>query len=48
MEACGGIGYFVWLPEELECATVGGFNTSVPVFINVTSQRGKVEKPVST
>jgi 2-hydroxyacyl-CoA lyase 1 len=47
-EACGGIGYFVRSPEELERATVEGFMAKVPVIVNVIIQSGKVEKPVST
>lgn len=46
-EACGGLGFFVRTPEELEKATVAGFNANVPVIVNVVIQSGKVEKPVS-
>lgn len=46
-EACGGIGFFVRTPEELEKATVAGFKATVPVIVNVIIQSGKVEKPVS-
>lgn len=45
-EACGGIGFFVRTPEELERATVAGFNATVPVVVNVIIQSGKVEKAV--
>lgn len=46
-EACGGLGFFVRTPEELEKATIAGYNATVPVIINVIIQSGKVEKPVS-
>lgn len=46
-EACGGLGFFVRTPEELEKATIAGFNASVPVVVNVVIQSGKVEKAVS-
>lgn len=46
-EACGGIGFFVRTPEELERATIAGFNATVPVVVNVVIQSGKVEKAVS-
>lgn len=45
-EACGGIGFFVRTPLELERATVEGFRAEVPVVVNVIIQSGKVEKPV--
>jgi 2-hydroxyacyl-CoA lyase 1 len=45
-EACGGIGFFVRTPEELEKATIAGFNATVPVIVNVIIQSGKVEKAV--
>ncbi|KAF2739128.1 hypothetical protein EJ04DRAFT_540808 [Polyplosphaeria fusca] len=44
VEAVGGIGFFVRTPEELEKATVAGFNAQVPVIVNVIIQSGKVEK----
>ncbi|KAF3040086.1 hypothetical protein E8E12_006014 [Didymella heteroderae] len=44
-EACGGVGYFVRSPEELEKATVEGFRANVPVIVNVIIQSGKVEEP---
>ncbi|KAH6638088.1 thiamine pyrophosphate enzyme, N-terminal TPP binding domain-containing protein [Boeremia exigua] len=44
-EACGGKGYFVRSPEELERATVEGFHAKVPVIVNVMIRSGKVEKP---
>lgn len=46
-EACGGRGYFVRSPEELEKATVEGYKAKVPVIVNVVIQSGKVEKPAS-
>jgi 2-hydroxyacyl-CoA lyase 1 len=46
-EACGGVGLFVRTPEELEKATIVGFNATVPVIVNVIIQSGKVEKAVS-
>jgi 2-hydroxyacyl-CoA lyase 1 len=46
-EACGGMGFFVRTPEELEKATIAGFNAKVPVIVNVIIQSGKAEKPVS-
>ncbi|KAF2109504.1 2-hydroxyacyl-CoA lyase 1 [Lophiotrema nucula] len=44
-EMCGGQGYFVRTPEELERATVEGFKAKGPVVVNVIIQSGKVEKP---
>ncbi|KAH7379311.1 thiamine pyrophosphate enzyme, N-terminal TPP binding domain-containing protein [Phaeosphaeria sp. MPI-PUGE-AT-0046c] len=44
-EACGGLGFFVRTPEELEKATIAGYNATVPVIVNVIIQSGKVEKP---
>ena len=46
VEACGGVGYFVRSPLELERATIEGFKAEVPVIVNVIIQSGKVEKPV--
>jgi 2-hydroxyacyl-CoA lyase 1 len=46
-EACGGLGFFVRTSEELEKATIAGFNATVPVIVNVIIQSGKVEKAVS-
>lgn len=46
-EACGGVGYIVRSPQELEKATIEGFKAKVPVIVNVIIQSGKVEKPVS-
>ncbi|KAJ4372154.1 hypothetical protein N0V83_003927 [Neocucurbitaria cava] len=43
-EACGGIGFLVRTPEELQNATVAGFNAKVPTIVNVIIQSGKVEK----
>jgi 2-hydroxyacyl-CoA lyase 1 len=46
-EACGGLGFFVRTSEELEKATIAGFNATVPVIVNVVIQSGKAEKAVS-
>jgi 2-hydroxyacyl-CoA lyase 1 len=46
-ESCGGLGFFVRTPEELEKATVAGFRATVPVVVNVIIQSGGVEKAVS-
>jgi 2-hydroxyacyl-CoA lyase 1 len=46
-EACGGLGFLVRTPEELERATIAGFNAKVPVIVNVIIQSGGVEKAVS-
>jgi 2-hydroxyacyl-CoA lyase 1 len=46
-EACGGLGFFVRTPEELEKATIAGFNATVPVIVNVIIQSGGAEKAVS-
>lgn len=46
-QMCGGIGFFVQTPEELERATTVGFKAKVPVIVNVIIQSGKAEKPVS-
>lgn len=46
-EACGGLGFFVRTPEELEKATIAGYNAKVPVIVNVIIQSGMVEKAVS-
>ncbi|KAH7399256.1 thiamine pyrophosphate-requiring enzyme [Pyrenochaeta sp. MPI-SDFR-AT-0127] len=43
-EACGGLGFLVRTPEELEKATVAGFTATVPVIVNIIIQSGKVEK----
>jgi 2-hydroxyacyl-CoA lyase 1 len=45
-EACGGLGFFVRTPEELEKATIAGFEAKVPVIVNVIIQSGKMEKAV--
>lgn len=45
-EAVGGKGYFVRTPEELQKATVEGFNAKGLVIVNVIIQSGKAEKPV--
>ncbi|KAJ4988026.1 benzaldehyde lyase [Stagonosporopsis vannaccii] len=44
-EACGGKGFFVRSPDELDRATKEGFEAKVPVIVNVVIQSGKVEKP---
>jgi 2-hydroxyacyl-CoA lyase 1 len=46
-QAVGGIGFFVRTPEELEKATIAGFEAKGVVIVNVIIQSGKVEKPVS-
>lgn len=46
-EACGGLGFFVRTPEELESATIAGFRAKVPVVVNVIIGSGRVEKAVS-
>jgi 2-hydroxyacyl-CoA lyase 1 len=45
-EACGGVGFFVRTPHELEMATVAAYHATVPVVVNVMIQSGKVEKAV--
>lgn len=40
-EACGGKGYFVRTPEELEKATREGFAANVPVIVNVIIEHGQ-------
>lgn len=46
-EACGGKGYLVRTPEELERATREGFEASVPVVVNVMIESGSKGKLVS-
>lgn len=46
-EACGGLGFLVRTPEELEKATLAAYNATVPVIVNVIIQSGKMEKDVS-
>ncbi|KAH5299886.1 hypothetical protein HBI50_211650 [Parastagonospora nodorum] len=43
-EACGGLGFLVRTPEELEKATLTAYNATVPVIVNVVIQSGKTEK----
>jgi 2-hydroxyacyl-CoA lyase 1 len=43
-EAVGGKGYFVRTPEELEKATLEGFQCKGPVVVNVVIQSGKGEQ----
>lgn len=46
-EMCGGIGYFVRTPDELERATREGFAADVPVIVNVIIEAGLGKKLVS-
>jgi 2-hydroxyacyl-CoA lyase 1 len=46
-EACGGLGFLMRTPEELEKATLTAYNATVPVIVNVIIQSGKTEKVVS-
>ncbi len=46
-EMCGGKGYFVSTPEELEKATEEGFKAKVPVVVNVVIESGATNKLVS-
>jgi len=46
-EACGGKGFFVRTPEELERATREGFAAGVPVIVNVVIESGQMGKIVS-
>jgi len=46
-QMCGGKGYLVRTPEELEKATIEGFNAKVPVVINVIIEAGQAKKLVS-
>ncbi|XTI88803.1 hypothetical protein V2W45_1237216 [Cenococcum geophilum] len=43
-EMCGGKGYLVRTPEELEKVTEEGFNASVPVVVNVIIESGSAKK----
>jgi 2-hydroxyacyl-CoA lyase 1 len=43
----GGIGFLVRTPEELEKATIAGYEAKGVVVVNVIIQSGKAEKPVS-
>ena len=46
-EMCGGVGILVRTPEELERATVKGWEAEVPVIINVIVEAGEGKKLVS-
>ncbi|KAI9884418.1 MAG: hypothetical protein M1823_003800 [Watsoniomyces obsoletus] len=46
-EACGGLGFFVRTPEDLERATVEGFKAKVPVVVNIVIEAGPSKKLVS-
>ena len=46
-EMCGGKGYLVRTPEELETATEEGFRAEVPVIVNVIIESGSEMKLVS-
>ena len=46
-EMCGGNGYLVHTPEELEKATEEGFKANVPVVVNVIIESGAKSKLVS-
>jgi 2-hydroxyacyl-CoA lyase 1 len=43
-EACGGLGFVVRTSEELEKATIEGFEAKVPVVVNVIIEAGKATK----
>jgi len=43
-EMCGGKGYLVRTPEELEKATEEGFKSKVPVVVNVIIEAGAAKK----
>ena len=46
-EMCGGKGYLVRTPEELEKATAEGFKAKVPVVVNIIIESGHGKKLVS-
>lgn len=46
-EMCGGKGYLVRTPEELQKATEEGFKATVPVVINIIIEAGQAKKLVS-
>jgi 2-hydroxyacyl-CoA lyase 1 len=46
-EMCGGKGFLVHTPEELERATEEGFRANVPVIVNVIIESGSDKKLVS-
>jgi len=43
-EACGGLGFLVRTPEELEKAAIEGFKAKVPVIVNVIIEAGAAKK----
>ena len=45
-EMCGGVGYLVRTPEELQKATEEGFRAKVPVVVNVIIEAGQAKKLV--
>jgi 2-hydroxyacyl-CoA lyase 1 len=45
-EMCGGKGFLVRTPEELEKATEEGFKSDVPVVVNVIIVSGSDKKLV--
>ena len=45
-EMCGGKGYLVRTPEELETATEEGFKANVPVVVNIIIESGHAKKLV--
>lgn len=47
-EMCGGKGYKVKTPEELERATVEGFKARGPVVVNIIIEAGQAKKLVSS
>jgi len=47
-EMCGGKGFLVHTPEELERATEEGFKANVPVVVNVIIESGAGSKLVSS
>ncbi|KAI9825259.1 MAG: hypothetical protein M1832_001293 [Thelocarpon impressellum] len=47
-DACGGLGFLVRTPAELEEATVKGFEAKVPVVVNVIIEAAAAKKLVST
>lgn len=46
-EMCGGKGFLVHTPEELEQATVDGFKADVPVIVNIVIESGHEKTLVS-
>jgi 2-hydroxyacyl-CoA lyase 1 len=44
---CGGKGFLVRTPEELEKATEEGFKAEVPVVVNIIIESGHASKLVS-